>query len=614
MSSRSSSEPDAPSLDFGWEEDLFSALLGIFRQLRPKTDVPGQCASKPHIERLAILARVVSGLSLNLVITKGSGGLRNHDILVPTYFHISETYEVNLAALTVHTLMGATMAELLNKSAHDFDIQTFDGNLRLAEACRNHLLNEWPKFEIFWNVAAESACRNRKENDEASKAIGLILRGEALGDQPIVLGKKSESNGILWGQVFEINQLGSGEAIGSLNQDKSQISTEVVGKNPEELKVVFVDEKKKQEMPSHIFEKTETADDYRGEQRATDGDDELDDHLTALEELDLNTMYRGGAPADSLYKADIRLALEIPDVNSVSPHENAVLYDEWDDRKGRYKKNWVQVYPTTLPILHDGYAAEVATEKRAQIAQLTRRLKSYRQQLRPQRRQFDGEDVDLEALVQETAAQRAGHGGDTRLYERRARMARSLATTVLLDISLSADSWVDNHRVLDVAREAIVVLGEVTSVLGDDLQILAFGSNTRNLVRIFELKGWSESWASARNRLGSIEPQGYTRIGPALRHATAEVCRRTARKRMVLLLSDGKPTDYDRYEGNYGIRDVRQAVREADRAGVHVFGFAIDQTARNYLPAMLGEQNWAMMPHADALTATLTDVYGRVTK
>ncbi|MEZ4462513.1 MAG: VWA domain-containing protein [bacterium] len=470
-------------------------------------------------------------------------------------------------------------------------------------------MNEWPVFVKLWDVAALAALDAVAGLGNTPE--GSILRGEAAAtqhrDAPYIAP-------LLWGKIFEISQGGGGGSTDELQQDGQEISTEIQGQNPEDVRVVLVDEKNQKEMPSHIFEKVETADEYRGEQRHTDGDDELDEHLTALEELDLNSMYRGGAPASSLYKADIRLHLDIPDVHSVSASERAIQYDEWDARKGRYKQNWVSVYPTSLPVVANSYAQRIADEKRGQITHLTRRLKNYRQNLRPQRRQFDGEDVDIDALIQETAASTAGHGGNTRMYERRVRSTRSIATTVLLDISLSADSWVQNRRVLDVAREAIVVLGEVTNTLGDDLQILAFGSNTRNLVRVFSLKDWSESWARARHRLGSVTPQGYTRIGPALRHATADILKRPANRRMVLLLSDGKPTDYDRYEGNYGIKDVRQAVREANGNGVHVFGFAIDQLARNYLPAMLGEHNWTMMPLADALSDGLTDIYGRATK
>lgn len=188
---------------------------------------------------------------------------------------------------------------------------------------------------------------------------------------------------------------------------------------------------------------------------------------------------------------------------------------------------------------------------------------------------------------------------------------------MLLDISLSTDSWNEGFRVLDIAREAVLVLvlvlGEVAHELGDRLQILAFASKTRNRCHVFHLKDWREPWPLARGRLGTLEPQGYTRIGPALRYATDCLAREPAERRLLLLISDGKPSDYDRYEGRYGIADVRQAIREAERREIHVHALAVDAVARDTLPPMFGPGAWHVLPHPDALTEALTAVYGRLT-
>ena len=247
------------------------------------------------------------------------------------------------------------------------------------------------------------------------------------------------------------------------------------------------------------------------------------------------------------------------------------------------------------------------------VRELRRRLEIHRREPRLKDRQLDGEDVDLAALVDAYGARRAGRAMDPRLYVRKERERRDFATTVLLDISLSTDSWVENRRVLDVAREAILVLGEVADQLADRLQILTFASHTRNHCRVWEVKGWEESWSVARDRLGAIHPQGYTRMGPALRHATNELAAAPAERRLLLLVSDGKPTDYDRYEGRYGVADVRQALREANLAGVHTHALAVDATARDYLPPMFGPGKWDILSHPEQLSEVLTTVYGRLT-
>ena len=151
------------------------------------------------------------------------------------------------------------------------------------------------------------------------------------------------------------------------------------------------------------------------------------------------------------------------------------------------------------------------------------------------------------------------------------------------------------------------------NLLGDRIQVLAFASHTHNQVRVWHIRDWTDPWSIGKSRLGRIDAQGYTRIGPALRHATAELRKVDATHRVLLLVSDGKPTDYDRYEGRYGMADVRQALAEARQDGMHIHALAIDAIARDALPTMLGPGAWSILPHPERLPEALTKVYGRLT-
>jgi nitric oxide reductase NorD protein len=130
---------------------------------------------------------------------------------------------------------------------------------------------------------------------------------------------------------------------------------------------------------------------------------------------------------------------------------------------------------------------------------------------------------------------------------------------------------------------------------------------------VWEVGRPGESWNRVAARLGGLEPRGYTRIGPALRHATQRLSRRHAERRLLVLLSDGKPTDYDRYEGRYGIADIRRAVQEATAGGVHLHALAIDGTARAHLPSQFGTGCWSVLPCVDDLPETLAGMYARLT-
>jgi nitric oxide reductase NorD protein len=109
-------------------------------------------------------------------------------------------------------------------------------------------------------------------------------------------------------------------------------------------------------------------------------------------------------------------------------------------------------------------------------------------------------------------------------------------------------------------------------------------------------KGFDDSSRLGLQRLRAISPAGYTRIGPAIRHALEALDSSGARRRLILLLTDAKPTDYDHYEGRYGIEDVRQALREASEQGVHCLALAVRDRSEAYLTQMFGSHGWMLLP------------------
>nr|WP_232371731.1 VWA domain-containing protein [Leptospira ainazelensis] len=178
-----------------------------------------------------------------------------------------------------------------------------------------------------------------------------------------------------------------------------------------------------------------------------------------------------------------------------------------------------------------------------------------------------------------------------------------------MDTSLSTDSFVENRRILDVEKISLLLFGQLCSEFGDRFQIDSFSSRTRNHCDYFSIKKFEDPWAKAKNRIGAVQASGYTRIGPAIRHALTGIRKETSAKRWILLLSDGKPNDYDRYEGSYGIEDVKQAIRECEKYKVGFYALAIDKQAKQYLPAMLGHSSYRILPNPSHLPDALTDFY-----
>ena len=416
---------------------------------------------------------------------------------------------------------------------------------------------------------------------------------------------------LLGGVLTPTDRDQAGAALSESESSKNQDAEEREAPARDHVRETVVEEDPyKENMPSHSFEKIDFADNFDGGFRRLDGADDMDDQGESLDGVDLREMIRGGPEVATIYNAEIGDVGEIPDVMTTQPGERGVTYDEWDQGRGSYRRDWVTLYPTQIDARYPEFGKALKSELSGTIRRAIRALDKSRTERIARNRQLDGDEIDLDGVIEEYAERRRGGSPPGRHYVHSPRLERDVATCVMLDLSFSADSWVENKRVLDVELAAACVLGEVAEAIEDNLSIMAFASNTRNLCRTWTVKDWDDSWTVGRARLGALTPQGYTRIGPAIRHGTAALAKHPARKKHLIVITDGKPTDFDRYEGGHGIHDVAWAVREARRCNVTVHALGIDPREAATLPTMFGPSGWRVLRHISELPDALVKAYG----
>lgn len=314
-------------------------------------------------------------------------------------------------------------------------------------------------------------------------------------------------------------------------------------------------------------------------------------------------------PAKSRLKLDLALA---PAAADTTPVQAEYSYPEWDFMRQTYHRAHCRVIAETAEVRGEDWTPDAAARRR--IRAVRRQFEA----LRPRRMVFpaqtEGEELDLEAVVRARADARAGGAGSERVYTQSRNGARDLAVAVLVDTSLSTDSWVGNRRVLDVEKEAVLALMHGLEACGDTHAVFTFSSRKRSCVNVRTVKGFHEPLDRAiRRRLEAVRPGYYTRIGAALRHVAGRLAEQPNRHRLLLLLTDGKPNDFDHYEGRYGVEDTRKAVREARGDGLAVFGITVDSKARDYFPYLFGRGAYAMVRNIDRLPAALPAIYRQIT-
>ena len=333
--------------------------------------------------------------------------------------------------------------------------------------------------------------------------------------------------------------------------------------------------------------------------------DDTDDDAKAAEDLDDMTLgERKGRPA-SRFRFDLDLPPEALDRTPLTAERT---YPEWDFRSGTYLPDHCRVMAAPASALGDVGEPDLETRR------LIRRVRRQFEVLRPRhevlRAQLDGADLDLDAVVRARTDLAAGGQGSDRIHLMSRPQVHDLAVTILVDVSLSTDAWFDNRRVLDVEKEALLILANGLAACGDNHSILTFTSRRRDWVRIEAVKAFDEPMsATVEARIAALKPGYYTRIGTAVRHATAELAKQPNRKKLLLVLTDGKPNDIDHYEGRFAIEDTRRAVIEARRSGLGVFGVTVDREARSYIPALFGQNGYAVVSNIAKLPAALPAIY-----
>lgn len=356
----------------------------------------------------------------------------------------------------------------------------------------------------------------------------------------------------------------------------------------------------------------EVAEDPFGLQRPVDRDDETsaDEYGDMLSELASTRMVAAPDPPREVLLSDdppaSRAQITFDDRDEGGTR---FRYPEWDHASASYLEHGATV--RMLPPVHGSPAWVEATlaRHRSHLDGIRRQFEA----LRPERvrlhRQGEGEDIDIDACVEGRADLRAGGVLPEGLYESRRPGRRSIAVTLLVDASGSTDGFIGSgRRVIDVEREALLLVCMALQGLGEPFSVVAFSGEGPHGVTMRMLKDFDEAYGhEVALRIAGLEPENYTRAGAAIRHATSLLMRQSAEHRLLLMLSDGKPNDADRYDGVYGVEDMRQAVTEARLQGLFPFCLTVDLQAPGYLPQVFGPAHYALLSTPERLPAVLLD-------
>jgi len=292
-------------------------------------------------------------------------------------------------------------------------------------------------------------------------------------------------------------------------------------------------------------------------------------------------------------------------------------YPEWDYKSQSYRPDWVSLYERLHP---SGNAGDIdrLLEKHAALA---KRLKRMLDLLKPQdkvrvRYQEEGSELDLDIAIRSLIDFKGGTTPDPRINMSHRTDGRNFAVMLLLDLSESLNEKAagSGQTILDLSQEAVSLLAWSVEQLGDPFAIAGFHSNTRHDVRYLHMKGYGEHWDdTVKARLAAMQAGWSTRMGGAMRHAAHYLKARPADKKLMLILTDGRPSDVDAHDERLLIEDARQAVKELDRDGIFAYCISLDPKADEYVGDIFGRQ-FSVVDHVARLPKKLPALFMALTK
>jgi nitric oxide reductase activation protein len=228
-----------------------------------------------------------------------------------------------------------------------------------------------------------------------------------------------------------------------------------------------------------------------------------------------------------------------------------------------------------------------------------------------------GDEIDINAAIRAAIDIRMGLQPDPRIMMRSVRKTRDISVLVLLDLSESTNEKVagQEHTVLELTRQACVLLSDAISKVGDPFAIHGFCSDGRHNVEYFRFKDFDQPYDDVpKSKIAGMTGQLSTRMGAAIRHASHYLKLQKSSKKLLMVITDGEPADVDVRDPQYLRYDTKKAVEEAGRSGIVTYCMSLDPRADQYVSRIFGAKNYMVVDHVERLPEKLPLLYAGLTR
>jgi nitric oxide reductase activation protein len=327
---------------------------------------------------------------------------------------------------------------------------------------------------------------------------------------------------------------------------------------------------------------------------------------------------------DNLQGAEAWSHNEMPE-QPLEAGDLAFAYDEWDKDLSDFRTGWCRVIEKRVRKGDRNFVELARSRYRGVISSIRHQFQLMKpENLTKINRELDGEDYDLNALIDYVVDKRADGQQSERIYTKRLRKQRDVAVSILLDQSSSTARTITRNplqpythpgrRIIEIEKEGLVLMSEALEAVGDVYSINGFTSEGRRNVKFYVVKDFDEKYSDEiEKRIGGITFQNNTRLGAAIRHAAAKLLRQDSRTKLLIILTDGRPYDHDYGDARYAREDVREALTEAKTSGITPFCITVDKDSEFELKDLYGDVGYTIIDDVLSLPERMPNIYRRLT-
>lgn len=573
----------------GWDESAFGWLFNKVKAYQAAKDSrPRLLESEEVLAGFERLASFVAGKAMTLTVVKDDGGISGDQVF------LNETHPFYCSSEDAYRLYLFKIFFLIYRAGAK------NSWAPLTESVFANITHEIKKD---WPLFSELEL-------EVLSLWKMKTSAETLFERPLFLNWLGVVSGAVAAtSIWQPEMASKGPEEENLDDG---VKTEITLQRATQIKKVDLKKQEDENPFVHSFEKVHTLDQYSGGLKTQDGADEMAEHENALQELQMDTMTISTESIHSLIKAGV-VGGTVDDVSGDESSHSAAsvrtfLYPEWDSRQRKYRKDWCRVIEQDACQAGNTFNGSLVQADKRNMNLLNDLIAGIKNERRWRNSQADGEDIDIDAAQDMMISILAQSSPNERVYRRKPQANPDWCVLILLDQSLSTESWIGDQQILDLEKKISQMMGQALQLAGVEWGLASFFSETRKAVHFHwhhrldaECGKRTLEWGS----LMKLRPEGATRLGPILRHGIDILNRKKNQKKLILFISDTKPTDFDYYEGQYGANDFAKAIQEARRANIHFHVCSIQSKDHKNSNSFFHPSEYSVVSKVDDLISSL---------